>query len=109
MIDIKQLRIEKKMTQNEFSVILGDVQQSFLSEVERGKKPLPNKWKEILGEKFGIDPDEITNSYGTKNDELENTNLKEENERLKKTVEHYQMLNEVLAKALKRFTDENEK
>ncbi|MDR1054703.1 MAG: helix-turn-helix domain-containing protein [Prevotellaceae bacterium] len=57
MIDIKALRKAKKMTQQEFAELLG-CDQSFISQIEGGKRPLPEEYVERLTENFGNNLDE---------------------------------------------------
>lgn len=52
-LDLKSLRKDKRMTQKELSAIL-KVPQSFISQVESGKAPMPAHWEDILREHFKI-------------------------------------------------------
>ena len=52
MIDIKAFRKAKKITQQEFAELLG-CNQSFISQIESGRRPLPKEYVERLVENFG--------------------------------------------------------
>lgn len=52
MIDIKLLRKFKKMTQQEFAELLG-CDQSFISQIEGGRRSLPDEFVERLFENYG--------------------------------------------------------
>ena len=52
MLDIKALRKAKKKTQQEFAELLR-CDQSFISQIESGKRPLPDDALEVLLENFG--------------------------------------------------------
>ena len=52
MLDIKILRKAKKLTQQELAEIL-DCDQSFISQIESGKRPLPDEYVERLMTEFG--------------------------------------------------------
>ena len=51
-IDLKRLRIDKKLTQVELAELFG-CNQNFISDIETGKKTLPPDKLAILKEKFG--------------------------------------------------------
>lgn len=54
VIDIAALRKAKKIKQSEMADILG-INQSQISEIERGIRPVSTKYEEILIEQFGKD------------------------------------------------------
>lgn len=54
VIDIAALRKAKKITQTEMAGMLG-INQSQISEIERGIRPVSTKYEEILIEQFGKD------------------------------------------------------
>lgn len=54
VIDIAALRRAKNIKQSEMAEILG-INQSQISEIERGKRPVSTKYEEILIEQFGKD------------------------------------------------------
>ena len=54
VIDIAALRKAKKIKQSEMAKILG-INQSQISEIERGIRPVSAKYEEILIEQFGED------------------------------------------------------
>lgn len=54
VIDIAALRKAKKIKQSEMAEILG-INQSQISEIERGIRPVSAKYEEILIEQFGED------------------------------------------------------
>lgn len=51
-IDLKQLRIEKNLTQREMAELFG-CNQNFISDIETGKKALPPDKLAILKARFG--------------------------------------------------------
>ena len=54
VIDVAALRKEKKIKQSKMAEILG-INQSQISEIERGIRPVSTKYEEILIEQFGKD------------------------------------------------------
>lgn len=58
--DLKKFRAEKKLTQKQLAHVLG-VEQSFLSNVERGVSPFPDNQIETLAHHYGDLSSYITN------------------------------------------------
>jgi predicted transcriptional regulator len=59
LFDLKQFRKDKKITQNDLTIIL-NCKQSFISAVESGRRTLPKDKIKILESKFGDISDYIT-------------------------------------------------
>lgn len=52
-LDLPSLRKDKGLTQKQLAAIL-NVQQSFISQVEHRKDPMPEHWAKIIVEKLGL-------------------------------------------------------
>ncbi len=52
MFDLKEFRSENNLTQIELANLFG-CKQSFISDIERGKRPMPKQYIDILFDKFG--------------------------------------------------------
>jgi phage repressor protein C with HTH and peptisase S24 domain len=75
MFDIKKFRTEKNITQIELAEILG-VAQGFISEIERGRKNLPESKAKILKKRFGDISEYITKSIVVKKQSFQQNNEK---------------------------------
>lgn len=54
LFDTKKFRKERKLTQSEFSKLLG-YQPSYISSIEKGNKPVSDNFLERIEQKFNID------------------------------------------------------
>lgn len=54
MFDLKKFRKERKLTQSEFSELLG-YQASYISSIEKGNKPVSDNFLERVEQKFNVD------------------------------------------------------
>jgi predicted transcriptional regulator len=54
MFDLKRFRKDKKLGQKDIVPIL-NVGQAFISQVEKGKDPMPDGWINILKEKYQVE------------------------------------------------------
>ena len=66
---IKQLRIERKMTQKELADLLGYSDLSSISKIEKGVKDLPASKFASLAEIFGVSVDSLLNKSTTDSSE----------------------------------------
>lgn len=66
---IKNLRIERKMTQRQLADLLGYSDLSSVSKIEKGVKDLPANKLSAVAEIFGISVDALLNQTSTSTDE----------------------------------------